>query len=150
MPPVDAGASVATLAATSARETPSKAWFYANRWESELASLLNDLMSVQDELFAFLAEKRQLLVEMDVARLDELEPAGEQLMAATAKLPDRRGELLARAASESRPAAHLRTLAKSLPAAERGRMESAFPRPPSGPACCSARALPTGSSSSAA
>ena len=56
-------------------------------WESELAALLNDLMSVQDELLAFLADKRQMLLEMDVARLDELEPAGEQLIARLQTLP---------------------------------------------------------------
>ena len=56
-------------------------------WESELAALLNDLMSVQDELLAFLAEKRELLMRMDVARLDELEAAGEATRRAAAKLP---------------------------------------------------------------
>ena len=71
--------------------------------------------------FAFLSEKRQLLLKMDVARLDELEPAGEQLMARLQSCHIRRGELLAQAASESRPAVNLRMLAKSLPAAERAR-----------------------------
>ena len=35
---------------------PGKCRFYGNQLESELAALLNDLMSVQDELLAFLAE----------------------------------------------------------------------------------------------
>ncbi len=93
-------------------------------WESELAALLNDLMSVQDELLAFLAEKRDLLMRMDVARLDELEAAGEALIARLQNCHDRRAELLARAASESRPADSLRTLALSLPAAQRGQLPS--------------------------
>ena len=93
-------------------------------WESELAALLNDLMSVQDELLAFLADKRQMLLEMDVARLDQLEAAGEQLIARLQSCHDRRGDLLARAASESRPADSLRMLAKSLPAAQRVQVES--------------------------
>ncbi len=92
-------------------------------WESELASLLTELMSVQDELFTFLAEKRRLLLEMDVAQLDRLEPAGQQLMSRLQNCHDRRGELLALAASESRPATNLRMLAKSLPAEERVRVE---------------------------
>jgi hypothetical protein len=96
----------------------------ATDWESELAALLNDLMSVQDELLAFLAEKRQMLVQMDVTRLDELEVAGEQLIARLQSCHDRRGEMLVRAASESRPADSLRTLAKSLPAAQRAQVES--------------------------
>ncbi len=96
----------------------------ATNWESELAALLNDLMSVQDELLAFLSEKRQLLVQMDVARLDELESAGEQLIVRLQSCHDRRGELLAKAASESRPSDSLRTLAKSLPAAQRAHVES--------------------------
>jgi len=91
-------------------------------WESEIALLLTDLMSVQDELLGFLAEKRQLLMQMNVARLDELEAAGESLIARLQDCHDRRGALLARAASESRPADSLRTLALSLPAAERGQL----------------------------
>jgi hypothetical protein len=93
-------------------------------WESELATLLNELTAVQDELLTFLEEKRQSLVRMDRARLDELQPVERQLIARLQACHRRRQELLADAARESRPSASLRSLADSLPAPEREGLES--------------------------
>ena len=54
--------------------------FMAIVWESELATLLNDLTSVQEELLTFLADKRQSLVAMDRVRLDQLQGVERQLI----------------------------------------------------------------------
>jgi hypothetical protein len=95
----------------------------AIQWESELAALLNDLMNVQDELLGYLAEKQRLLINSDFVRLAELEADGERLTLRLKACQSRRGELLAQAAAESRPADSLRTLAKSLPAPQRAQVE---------------------------
>ena len=95
----------------------------ATMWESELATLLNDLTSVQEELLAFLADKRQSLVAMDVVRLDESKAVGRAIDHPTAILPAAAARIAGRAARESRPSASLRSLARSLPAAERAGLE---------------------------
>jgi hypothetical protein len=92
-------------------------------WESELASLLTELTSVQDELLAFLADKRQSLVAMDRQRLEGLQTVEEQLIDRLRNCQRRRQELLALAASESLPSASLRSLAGSLPAEQRAGLE---------------------------
>jgi hypothetical protein len=74
-------------------------------------------------LHTFLAEKRELLVSMDVQRLSELEPTGEQLMLRLQSCQTRRSELLASAAHEDRPADSLKSLAKTLPSVQRAGME---------------------------
>jgi len=96
----------------------------ATLWESEIATFLNDLTSVQEELLAFLAEKRQSLMAMDRVRLDELHVVERQLVGRLQACQRRRQELLAEAARESRPAGSLRSLAKSLPAQESAGLES--------------------------
>ena len=93
-------------------------------WESEIATLLNDLTSVQEELLTFLADKRESLVAMDRVRLDQLQVVEKQLITRLQSCQRRRQELLAEAARESRPSASLRSLASSLPAAERGNLEN--------------------------
>ena len=96
----------------------------ATLWESELAKLLHDLTTVQAELLTFLADKRQSLVAMDRVRLDQLQGVERQLITRLQSCQRRRQELLADAARESRPSASLRSLARSLPAAERAGLES--------------------------
>ena len=96
----------------------------ASEWESELATFLNDLTSVQEELLDFLAEKRQSLVAMDRVKLDQLQGVERQLVVRLQNCQRRRQELLAEAARESRPSASLRSLAASLPAEHRASLES--------------------------
>ena len=98
--------------------------YMATLWESELATLLNDLTTVQEELLTFLADNRQSLVAMDRVRLDQLQGVEKQLITRLQSCQRRRQELLAAAARESRPSASLRSLANSLPAAARAGLES--------------------------
>jgi flagellar FlgN protein len=95
-----------------------------SEWESELATFLNDLTSVQEELLTFLADKRQSLVAMDRSRLDELQATERQLIIRLQNCQRRRQELLAEAARESLPSASLRSLAGALPADARASLES--------------------------
>jgi hypothetical protein len=96
----------------------------ATLWESELATFLSDLTTVQEELLTFLADKRESLVAMDRVRLDQLQGVERQLVTRLQSCQRRRQELLADAARESLPSASLRSLASSLPASERAGLES--------------------------
>ncbi len=111
--------SIASLHISASKENE----LMATLWESELAALLNDLTAVQEELLAFLADKRESLVAMDRARLDQLQGVERQLISRLQSCQRRRQELLAEAARQSRPSASLRSLANSLPAAERAGLE---------------------------
>lgn len=88
-------------------------------WESELATFLNDLLTVQDELLALLGRKRELLMEADTAGLAELAPQEEQLVARLQESLRCREELLGRARGEGLPSASLQSLARALPGPSR-------------------------------
>jgi len=85
-------------------------------WETEIASLLNDLSTVQSDLLEFLGEKQRLLAAVDLtgmAALDEREPEMIERLQACHR---RRGELLAQATEAGRKVESLRELADSLEA----------------------------------
>jgi flagellar biosynthesis/type III secretory pathway chaperone len=96
-----------------------------NRWEADIASLLSDILGVQDELLALLAKKRELLVQSDTAGLDALGPEEQRLMQSLTACVQRRQELLGRAEQEGLPAASLQELSKALPRDEHQRL---YPR----------------------
>jgi flagellar biosynthesis/type III secretory pathway chaperone len=80
-------------------------------WESELAALLRELSSVQDELLGFLAEKARCLGDANLDQLGAMAPRERQLCQRLQQCHQRRGELLAQASREGLPARSLRELA---------------------------------------
>jgi hypothetical protein len=92
-------------------------------WESELATLLNDLLAVQDELLGTLTKKRQLLVDTDTDGLAAVGRQEEKLIGSLQECLKRREELLARAHQEGLPSASIRALSRALPGAQRGELD---------------------------
>ena len=92
-------------------------------WESKLATLLSDLLAVQDELLELLTRKRELLVAADTAGLAQLAPQEERLIADLQQCVRRREELLEQAAGEGLPSKNIRALTKALPRSGRGRLD---------------------------
>lgn len=82
-------------------------------WESELASLLDDLSDVQSDLLEVLTEKRQRMASNDLAGMQALQPREEQLSNQLHACHARRCELLARARSHGLEAENLQQLAAS-------------------------------------
>jgi flagellar biosynthesis/type III secretory pathway chaperone len=86
--------------------------------ENELATLLSDLLAGQDELFAILTKKRQLLGAADIAGLSAIGPQEQRWIDALQDCLRRREQLLARAAQEGLPAKSIKAMAERLPAAD--------------------------------
>lgn len=91
-------------------------------WEQELAALLGELSSVQDDLLALLAEKHRVLVRAEPPELAELQRREEQIVLRLQACHDRRGELLERARLEGLPSDSVRSLTETLPGEERGQL----------------------------
>ena len=85
-------------------------------WDTELAALLEELSAVQDDLLAFLVEKRELLSTGDLAGLAGTRQREQELGNRLENCQARRGELLAQAASLGLPSDSLRSLSTSLSA----------------------------------
>ena len=92
-------------------------------WESDLATLLTDLLAVQDELLGTLTRKRQLLVDADADGLTAIGRQEERLIGSLQECLRRREELLARATQEGLPSASIRALSRALPRAGRGELD---------------------------
>jgi hypothetical protein len=92
-------------------------------WETELATLLTDLLAVQDELLDTLARKRKLLVEANAAGLTAIGQQEEQIIGSLKECLGRREGLLARAAREGLPSASIRALSRAVPNGQRGPLE---------------------------
>lgn len=91
-------------------------------WEHELATLLEELSSAQDELLKVLVAKKDCLAAADIAGLTELQARelalGERLQACHV----RRTELLAAAKEQSLPSTSLSQLTAILPARLRDKL----------------------------
>jgi flagellar biosynthesis/type III secretory pathway chaperone len=87
--------------------------------ETELATLLNDLLAGQDELLAILAKKRQLLGTADIEGLRAISAQEGELIGTLQQCLERREQLLARAAEEGLPSLTIAALADALPAPRR-------------------------------
>lgn len=97
------------------------------QWESQIASLLDDLSSVQTDLLAVLEKKRQALISG--ANEEELLPLQEQeglLADRLAECQQRRQDMLSSASEEGLPSKDLRTLAKALPKESSNRLQPAI------------------------
>jgi flagellar biosynthesis/type III secretory pathway chaperone len=87
-------------------------------WEGKFAALLGELSAVQSEMLQTLAEKRQVLMRTDGDTLSSITAREERLVARLQDCLDRRLSLLAEAGRAGLQAPNLRTLARSLPAAQ--------------------------------
>jgi len=91
-------------------------------WESELAGLLTELLTVQDETLEVLARKRQLIVDADGEGLAALGKQEEKLIEKLQQCLERRERLLKRASEEGLPSDSVRSLAAALPKSQRGEL----------------------------
>ena len=84
-------------------------------WETNLALLLNDLSTAQDELLEVLTLKRERMANTDVQGMEELAPREERLVSKLQQCQERRAELLELAAQAGLPSGNIEQLAKSMP-----------------------------------
>jgi hypothetical protein len=102
--------------------TPDSVAAPAFNWEQELATLLGELSSVQDELLSVLIAKKDSLAGADLEALGDLQARelalGERLQACHL----RRGELLAAAKEQNLPGDSLGQLAATLPTRQRDKL----------------------------
>ena len=94
-------------------------------WESEIASFLSHLSTVQEHTLDALVRKRDLLANADSQGLAAMGSEDEEMIASLQGCLDERSRLLERARLEGLPAADIRSLAKSLP----GRQQDALQGP---------------------
>jgi hypothetical protein len=87
--------------------------------ESDLASLLRDLLAGQNELLDTLSRKRTLLANADAEGLSAIAAEEHHLIENLQDCVRRREDLLARAANERLPSANIQSLAAALPTSER-------------------------------
>ena len=92
-------------------------------WETELATLLSELSSVQDDLLDLLTRKRQFLVKTDVAGMESLAGREQELVERLQACQQSRSRLLERAGQQGLPHGSIRALAAAMPAP--GRKEPA-------------------------
>jgi hypothetical protein len=91
-------------------------------WESDLASLLGELTSVQTELLSVLEAKRERMGNNDIDGTAELRPRAELLLDRLQTCHNRRTELLRAVSDEGRPAATLGKLATRATRENRGKL----------------------------
>ena len=91
-------------------------------WEKELAALLAELSSVQDELLAVLVAKKDCLADADVEGLPALQTREADLCERLQACSRRRGELLALAKEQNLPGDSIGRLAAILPAPQREKL----------------------------
>jgi len=84
-------------------------------WETELAALLSELSSVQDDLLDLLTKKRQFLVKTDVAGMQSLAGREQELIERLQACQQNRSRLLERAGQQGLPHGSIRALAAALP-----------------------------------
>jgi hypothetical protein len=90
-------------------------------WETELAELLTELTSVQDDLLTLLQKKREQMMAPDLGALERTEDDQRQLCARLEACQQHRQRLLRLAESRGLPAASIRQLTGSLKDLDRDR-----------------------------
>ncbi|MGB9689318.1 flagellar export chaperone FlgN [Thermogutta sp.] len=82
-------------------------------WERELADFLNELITIQGHVLAYLREKRTCLANADAEGLAALIPRCEYIQSRLQQCLDRRSALLNKARQEGFSVDNVRTLAES-------------------------------------
>lgn len=83
-------------------------------WDSELATLLSELSSVQGDLLKVLAEKRQVILRGDAPAMNGLAARETEIMTRLEMCHRRRSELLSDAKASGMPATTLTDLARRV------------------------------------
>jgi len=91
-------------------------------WETEIAALLDELSSVQDELLAVLALKREQLVAGDLSTLAETQVREVQLALRLQHCQERRADILAAARKAGLTGDSLGKLASAASERNRGKL----------------------------
>ena len=92
--------------------------------EGDIAGLLSELAGVQGDLLELLSSKRSLIAAGDGAALAAFGGREQGLIDRLQACQQRRQQLLDQAATQGRPADSIHSLAKSLPADRRSRMQT--------------------------
>lgn len=88
-------------------------------WDTQIAALLADLSTVQGDLLALLARKREKIAARDSAALELLAPEEAELTERLMNCHHRRQQLLHAAGEQGLPSESLRSLTGALPKSER-------------------------------
>lgn len=91
-------------------------------WEADISALLDELSSVQDELFQVLAAKRERLMTADCAGIDELQEREQSVCQRLEQCHQRRAELLAEAERRGLPSDSVSKLASSVAKSSSGKL----------------------------
>ena len=94
----------------------------AAQWDTELASLLEELSAVQQALLDVLQQKRDRMAVGDVEGMAQLQPQEEELGRRLEACHERRGQLLQRSQEQGPGAENLGKLALLAPAGNRDKM----------------------------
>jgi hypothetical protein len=92
--------------------------------EDDIAGLLGELAGVQGDLLELLSEKRSLIAAGDNAALSVFGEREQRLIDRLQACQQRRQQLLDQAAAKGLPADSIHSLARSLPADRRSRMQT--------------------------
>ncbi len=103
---------------TSASHAPVE-----SRLEQDLASLLEDLAQIQQELLDVLTKKQDLMAHGDIRGMNQLQSREQSLCTALQRCQQRRTSMLDRAKHRGMPAANLGNLASSLNTGKRGELK---------------------------
>jgi len=91
-------------------------------WESDIASLLNQLAGVQGELLELLSEKRQVLAKGDEEALAAIGVREQSLIERLQACQEKRQQLLSDASEEGLPADSILSLSEAIPTTDRGKL----------------------------
>ena len=91
-------------------------------WEAELAALLTELSSVQEELLEVLDQKRDRMVKGDVQSIEETQSREDGLTVRLQTCHDWRKRLLDQAAQRGLPSKSIAQLASAMPTASRDKL----------------------------
>ncbi len=92
-------------------------------FEDDLAELLGDLSTIQDELLAVLAEKRDRMAEGNAAGMAALQSREEELGSRLKACHDRRSELLSVAEQRGLPSDSISELTSALENGKPGKLQ---------------------------
>ena len=88
-------------------------------WEEEIASLLHELASTQEELLQVLVQKRDFMARTDLRGIESLQPREQQLAARLQACQQRRTQLLDLAGAEGMPNGSVAQLAAAVSGGKR-------------------------------
>ena len=94
-----------------------------NDFETDLVELLNELSTVQDELFDVLQRKRDRMAGGDLQGMRSLEPAEAALQDRLTQCHERRAQMLDEASASGLPHGSLGELASVLPSESAGKLQ---------------------------